>query len=192
MARNKEFIQEEKLNKAKELFWKKGYLGTSMQDLVSSTGLNPGSIYGTFGNKHQLFLDSLKLYCKEMTEQYQQTIDENSQSPLCALERAIDKAIDIAFKADKACMAVKTSFEIASADSEVRQILTNQADDIRNMMAELIHKAQQTGEISRTENPQIIAAFILSNFAGFWHLQNLYQDINMVKMMATFLMNSLR
>src|SRR2546422_3131949 len=62
MARQKEFNRDEVLNKAMEVFWTRGYEGTSIQDLVKHMRINRQSIYDTFGDKHTLFLQSLDRY----------------------------------------------------------------------------------------------------------------------------------
>src|ERR1700749_432635 len=62
MARIKEFDTNEVLDKAISLFWDKGYNACSMQDIVEGLGLSRSSIYETFGDKRQLFLDALKKY----------------------------------------------------------------------------------------------------------------------------------
>lgn len=62
MARNKEYNEDEVVEKALNLFWKHGYEGTSMQMLEKEMGINKFSIYSSFGNKHGLFLESLKQY----------------------------------------------------------------------------------------------------------------------------------
>ena len=62
MARQKEFNPDEVLHKAMEVFWRRGYEGASMQDLVKHMGINRQSIYDTFGDKHSLFLQSLDRY----------------------------------------------------------------------------------------------------------------------------------
>src|SRR5438067_11998729 len=62
MARQKEFNRDEVLNKAMEVFWTRGYEGTSIQDLVKHMRINRQSIYDTFKNKHTLFLQSLDRY----------------------------------------------------------------------------------------------------------------------------------
>ena len=46
MARTREFDPEEALDKAVQLFWRKGYFDTSMDDLVKETGV---SRYGQSG-----------------------------------------------------------------------------------------------------------------------------------------------
>ncbi|CAM1333327.1 TetR/AcrR family transcriptional regulator [Tenacibaculum aestuariivivum] len=62
MARKKQYIEEEVINKAMHLFWRNGYENTSMQMLEKEMGINKFSIYASFGNKHGLFLETLKCY----------------------------------------------------------------------------------------------------------------------------------
>ena len=62
MARKKEYIEEEVILKAMNLFWKNGYEATSMKMLENEMRINKFSIYSSFGNKHGLFLVCLKSY----------------------------------------------------------------------------------------------------------------------------------
>ena len=64
MARTKCFNRDEALEKAIGAFWAKGYEATSVQDLVDCMGINRGSLYDTFGDKHKLFLEALDRYGK--------------------------------------------------------------------------------------------------------------------------------
>ena len=56
MARQREFDREEVLDRALEAFWARGYEATSIQELVDCMGLQRGSLYNTFGDKHGLFV----------------------------------------------------------------------------------------------------------------------------------------
>lgn len=62
MARKKEYNENEVVEKAMHLFWRNGYETTSMQMLEKEMGINKFSIYASFGNKHGLFIESLKCY----------------------------------------------------------------------------------------------------------------------------------
>ena len=62
MARQKEYIEEEVIEKAMHLFWRNGYETTSMSMLEKEMGINKFSIYSSFGNKHGVFLESLNCY----------------------------------------------------------------------------------------------------------------------------------
>jgi len=66
MARPREFDVDEALGRATEVFWKRGYEATSVQDLVDALGVNRASLYGTFGDKAQLFSAVLDRYGREV------------------------------------------------------------------------------------------------------------------------------
>ena len=55
--------RDEVLEKVMLVFWEKGYNDTSLEDLLSVTGLSKSSLYQAFGNKHELFLTA---YITEM------------------------------------------------------------------------------------------------------------------------------
>ncbi len=69
MGRHFEFNRDETLSKAMSVFWQKGYKATSMKDLVDEMGIQPGSIYNTFGDKHSLFIGwAVNHFLKKLTD----------------------------------------------------------------------------------------------------------------------------
>lgn len=62
MARPRGFDSGEVLDKAKQVFWSKGYEGASVSDLADATGLKAGSLYNAFGDKLSLYLKTLDRY----------------------------------------------------------------------------------------------------------------------------------
>lgn len=68
MARTKEFDQDQAVKAAMELFWKKGFTATSIQDLEEATGVLRTSIYNAFGNKRTLFKICLSRYLRQIEE----------------------------------------------------------------------------------------------------------------------------
>lgn len=62
MARTKQYDEQEVLQKAMDLFWENGYESTSVRMLENKMGINQFSIYSSFGSKHGLFLESIKIY----------------------------------------------------------------------------------------------------------------------------------
>ena len=62
MVRPREFVEAEVVSAAMHVFWQHGYQGTSIQDVVDATGVLPGSLYGAFGDKRQLFVAALDAY----------------------------------------------------------------------------------------------------------------------------------
>lgn len=191
MARNKEFDPIEKLEKARDLFWEKGYHATSMQDLVSQMKVNRGSMYDTYGDKHQLFIESLQNYALETYGEYKKAA-AGEKSPFKAIELMIKKAIKRSFEEDKVCMVVKSSFEMAPLDEGVKTLLKQLSNSLISIFEELILKAQQEGEISKKKDARQSAQFIVGSFAGLWQMQSLFNDRKMVDQMAKTALDSLK
>jgi AcrR family transcriptional regulator len=66
MGRPKGYDRDEVLERAMELFWRKGYEGTHLGELVEETGLNRFSLYNEFGGKEGLFGETLDRYIEEL------------------------------------------------------------------------------------------------------------------------------
>ena len=62
MGRHKTYHRDEVLDKAMKLFWKRGYAGAHLQELVKVTGLNRFSLYKEFGGKEGLFREAMARY----------------------------------------------------------------------------------------------------------------------------------
>jgi AcrR family transcriptional regulator len=64
LGRPRAFDIEEALDRAMLVFWRKGYLGTSLSDLTNAMGISRPSLYAAFGNKKSLFRKVLDRYSK--------------------------------------------------------------------------------------------------------------------------------
>lgn len=191
MARTKEFDREERLVKARDLFWRQGYYATSMQDIVSIMGLNPGSIYNTFGDKHELFLQCLKNYAAFKLSQYKQAAD-GITSPVEAIEQIILSAVEHTLDEGKSCMAVNSSFELAPTDKAVRSVIEVFSGEIQDVFKELIIKAVKRKEMNGDLDPALLANLIAANFSGFWQTYNLTRDRKLVENMAALLIDLIK
>jgi AcrR family transcriptional regulator len=61
-GRPRTFDRDAALRQALELFWMKGYDGTSLADLTTAMGINAPSLYAAFGCKEALFREAVELY----------------------------------------------------------------------------------------------------------------------------------
>src|SRR5438093_12545846 len=68
MPRPKSFDEDVVLDQAVELFWERGYDGTSLADLEAHLGLGRQSLYNTFGDKQALFLKALERYRRDAAQ----------------------------------------------------------------------------------------------------------------------------
>ena len=77
MARKKQYIEEEVIEKAMHLFWRNGYENTSVRMLEKEMGINQFSMYASFGSKQGVFLESLKTYKNKNKEIFETLKNSN-------------------------------------------------------------------------------------------------------------------
>lgn len=190
MARNKAFDPQEKLEKAQELFREKGYSATSMQDLVDGMQLNRASIYDTYGDKYALFQQCLQNYAKDKLLDFKECCT-NGCSPLAAVEHIMKRTLSSCQKG-KTCLMVKTSFELASMDEGIKQMVQQEAKDSISILQELLEKAHKMGEISEDKDPATLAQFLYASFSSLWMMDVLFNDKPMLDKMVAHILQSLR
>ncbi|GAB2603213.1 TetR/AcrR family transcriptional regulator [Streptomyces capparidis] len=61
-GRPRSFDTDAALDRALEIFWRQGYEGTSLSELIAAMGINKPSLYAAFGNKEELFGKVLARY----------------------------------------------------------------------------------------------------------------------------------
>jgi AcrR family transcriptional regulator len=61
-GRTRQFDVDEALDRALEVFWARGYEGTTLPELTQAMGINRPSLYAAFGNKEELFRKALDRY----------------------------------------------------------------------------------------------------------------------------------
>ena len=62
IGRPREFDADSMLLKIMDVFWARGFVGTTLSHLVAATGLKKGSLYAAFGDKREMYLKALALY----------------------------------------------------------------------------------------------------------------------------------
>jgi AcrR family transcriptional regulator len=67
-GRPRTFDPDIALRQALEVFWERGYEGTSLADLAEAMGIASGSIYACFGSKEDLFRQVMTLYASTSGE----------------------------------------------------------------------------------------------------------------------------
>ena len=97
MGRSKEYARDEVLEAATQVFWEKGYQGTSVGDLVEGTGLHRRSMYEEFSDVSGPQFKGC-LLVKSAIEQGLLNVDARQKlhSFLAASENAFYKCLDAA------------------------------------------------------------------------------------------------
>lgn len=167
MPRVKQFKEEEVLNKAVELFWKKGYHATSIQDLVDHLGINRASLYATFGGKKQLFDRSFLKYRMSNTVGLAAFLDAQADVKIGLtnlFEMAVNETVNDCDK--KGCFVVNTTTELTPADAELQNILLEHIGVIENLFYLFLLKGEERGDFAEGKNLNAIANLIFTLYNG--------------------------
>lgn len=185
MPRPKAFDPQVALDSAVHIFWAKGFDNTSMQDLVSGMGINRGSLYDTFGDKHQLYLAALDRY----VEKFLPNNNLNNTNPALVrdiLGQAFDHIIDGCCPNgnDHGCMVTNSICELSDQDNEISGKLKSLMGSYEDMICGLITRAQEAGEVEHSRDPRAMACFFLSSMQGLLVLRKLSFDKSRLRQAA--------
>jgi TetR/AcrR family transcriptional regulator, transcriptional repressor for nem operon len=149
MPKVKQFDEETVMDSITQLFWTKGFNGTSIDELVHVSGLSRSSLYDTFGNKHDLFLKALSHYQEQSSCQLEELIAA-IKSPKQKIIRFFQFAIQdiLADKKRKGCFMVNSSTELCNLDKKVAQLAQGNHQALAAQFTGWIKAAQDAGEIA--------------------------------------------
>ena len=148
MVRTREFDPQTALSRAVELFSSKGYSETSMDDLVSATGVSRYGLYGTFGNKRELFEQALERYADSMGRQSFLRLLEPDAS-LDHIRAIFDERVDAMCNSgeNRGCMLCHTAMELAPHDPEIKVVLQKFLMRMSKAFAVGLESAKARGEV---------------------------------------------
>jgi TetR/AcrR family transcriptional regulator, transcriptional repressor for nem operon len=168
MARPRKFDEADVVAAARDEFWSRGYAATSVDDLTSATGLGKGSLYGAFGDKHELFLRVLDGYCTSALDKVRAQLRDPGRSAYERLAHHIraQAARVVADKGARGCMMSKSAAELGAIDEAVAQTVGRTLDAWRNELVSCIKAAQRDGSVDAKQNPQALATMLLAVLRG--------------------------
>ena len=163
MPWEKQFDVEETLSKAMETFWSRGFVATSMQDLVDTMGINRASIYSTYGDKRTLFLQALRHYDSSYrTALLGQVAKENTprNAIMAVFEGAVHETLK---KGDRTgCMLVNTALELSPHDEEIAAIVAHSLEETEGFFRSMIERGQDAKEIPEGIDPAETARGVMN------------------------------
>ena len=166
MAGVKQFDRSDVLDRAMALFWKRGYEATSIQDLVQATGINRGSIYGTFGDKKNLFLAVLDRYAEKIGTPLMAELSD--PDPRRAIEKMFDSIIrrtsDPRFP--RGCLSTNTSLECPASGDEITRRIAEMMGQQESAIYRAIRQAQVEGSLNSELDARALARFFTAVAQG--------------------------
>ena len=167
MPRLKEFIPDDALEKAMQVFWHKGYEATSMEDLLEAMDLNRGSLYDTFGDKRQLFLKVMDRYCTTFVGPKFSLLEQPGPA-LPTLRRFIDDMIEggLADPQRRGCLIANTAMELSPHEKEIADKVSRALQMAEDTFFKVLARAKQQGELKNGKDPRALARFLMTMLQG--------------------------
>jgi TetR/AcrR family transcriptional regulator, transcriptional repressor for nem operon len=185
MAGVKQFDRNKVLDRATTLFWTRGYEATSIQDLVETTGVNRGSIYGTFGDKQGMFLAVVDRYLETVAKSLE--VDLSDADPRRAIERMFDSIIrrnsDPRFP--RGCLITNTALECPSSGDAIARKIADAICRQESGIYRVLRRAQAEGSLAPALDARTLARFLLGVAQGLNVVNKAVADPEMLKDIAT-------
>ena len=165
MARPRSFDTDQALDLARDVFWRKGFQSTSLDDITAATGLAKPSLYAAFGDKNAMFLKVLERYHASIVADAERILNEGA-SAREAIERWLTGFVPFCsgVKGIRGCLSVNTAADGASDQKEVR----NRVERFNRKLEELLRNRLRAdrAQFSEAFDPEGSAHTLMAVYMG--------------------------
>lgn len=167
MPRSKTYSEDIVLERAMQVFWNNGYEATSVRMLEKEMGINQFSIYSSFSNKKNLFIESIRKYREHVKKNVFLSLLQKDAG-LAELEAFLQSSVqhrsmDVG---PKGCLVVNTAAEMGNKNRDIAREINLYYDFIRDMLKKVLMNAVAKGEIPPDTDVEKQAGFFLGIMQG--------------------------
>lgn len=162
MGRHREFDPDEALQIALQVFRRHGYEGTSISDLTDAMGITRPSLYAAFGNKEDLFRQTLDLYERQHLCFAHQALQASTARE--AVERLLSGYVDVLTDplSPPGCLGVNGAVACSEASESIRVELIARRMVTENNLRDRLEKARSDGDFPKDEDTIDWARYVVS------------------------------
>ena len=166
MGRPREFDVDEALETALQLFWRKGYEGTSLSDLTEAMGITRPSLYGAFGNKESLYRKALERYSADRLCMAAEALGEPTSRAV--VERLLLEFCDTATdpRCPGGCMAMNSTLACGDQAEEIRTEQIANRKELEEALATRLEGCQAEGDLPADSSPADLARYVMTLLQG--------------------------
>ncbi|MGZ8400827.1 MAG: TetR/AcrR family transcriptional regulator [Methyloceanibacter sp.] len=166
LGRPRNFDKDQALERALEVFWRKGYEGASICDLTAAMGINPPSLYAAFGNKEGLFCKALDRYVEAHAGFVREALAQpKARDGIAALLRAT--ADSLTDKSNPAgCLLVQGIAGAGEHAQCIRDELSARRAAGEKTIRERLKRARAEGELPDAADPAALARYVATVMQG--------------------------
>jgi TetR/AcrR family transcriptional repressor of nem operon len=172
MARTLEFDYTNAVDKATRVFWKTGYAGTSLRDLLHSMNIGEGSFYNTLKSKKHAYLESLKHYNATVGRQRREAFFRAPTANLGvrALFKAVLDCLDDPKAPSRLCLMAGSINREVLAESDLRKYVLQQMSMLAQGMIARLTTDQEGGLLPPDFDPRIVVPIIITYLQGTFRM----------------------
>ena len=173
----KETTNKHIIEKAAELFNRKGYAGTSISDIMKATGMEKGGIYGHFNSKKEIALAAFEYNARYIFRSFDVTsfTDKTATQKLHILFRHIKKMYDEPILSS-GCPLLNTAIEADDTDTELLSRVKKYVDKLKKIICEIVKSGIKNKEIPSDVNPEEFAETCIEMIEGGNFMAKVYND----------------
>jgi AcrR family transcriptional regulator len=160
------FDYDEVLEKALNVFWSRGYEGSSMAELTEAMGINRPSIYAAYGNKEELFSKALGRYMAGPVAYVAEAMNESTAKQVA--ERFLTKSAEFLSNESnpRGCMiAIGTLFS-GEGSEQVQRELISYRQGYEKAFRERFDLAKSHSDLPQSVNTAALAKYIATVHQG--------------------------
>ena len=141
-------------------FWKQGYEGTSMADLVAATGLASARLYAAFGSKQDLFREAVARY-EAGDGAFAEKALEADDGVRSAIEKLLTDAVLTYTRRGRpqGCMVVSAATNYAAENEDVMAWLTTHRKARTQGIIDRLESAVRSGELKPGTDVQALGDY---------------------------------
>jgi len=152
---------------ATQLFWEKGYAGTSLIDLTDAMGVSKSTFYSAFANKDELYKICLEEYGKAFFKEMVQmvTVDHHVLDSIRKFFIRIARE-EAENPPAKGCMLVKSANEIGTRHPTLSPVIAHLLSVTRSTLRNALELAKRKNELPESFNTQTAATYLVTHMCG--------------------------
>jgi AcrR family transcriptional regulator len=167
--RQREQTKNQIIETALRLFVRRGYHGTSINDIMRKVGITKAGFYSHFDSKDQLLLRIIHEYESRYIDQLIRIVTGFEGDPVSKLHRAISFNAEFALRNPELCLFLDYLTSELNADVDFLPPLKKVYDKYQSFIADIIAAGIQQGLVNKALNPDLTALIFIAVHHGLLH-----------------------
>ncbi len=192
MGRRQLFDSDEVLLTMMQLFRRQGFHATSLRDLEAATGLHPGSLHRSFGNKEEIFRSALDAYIERVVRRRVAEHLERVDDPLAGVRSYFTSTFETGLDPDPGCLVTNSAVESYALDELTIRGVRQGLEEIERGFAGAVVRARAAGQVPAGRPVDRLGLRLLVDYQGVLVLVRSGAELSRLRQVTDDIVTSLR